>query len=74
MSAEEQEEYRRAVALAKEHSTVGDYAFGMVIEAKMSTMVSMAEGRGYTKADFVGFADRMWDKYAIGAGKGLPKK
>jgi len=65
---------RASENLAKEKSPAGAYAFGIVIEAKMSTMVSMAESRGYTKEQFVGFAERMWDKYSIGAGKGMPKK
>jgi len=62
-----------AMKLAERKDDVGWTAFGVVIEAKMSTMVQMAEARDYTKEDFVEFATKMWDKYCI-ANKGRKKK
>jgi len=54
-----------AMKLAERKDGVGWTAFGIVIEAKMSVMVKMAEERDYRKEDFVEFAAKMWDKYCL---------
>jgi hypothetical protein len=56
-----------AERLAERNGDVGWTVFGIVLEAKIATIVQMIESSRpeYTKEDFMEFAGRMWDKHTI---------